>query len=138
MIAGGGRPTTAWYGMEYAGQVGKRLPAPIFQSIESFAVFGLLLILERRVRTSGVPNGMILAGLFAFWGAARFLDELLWLDVNPPFDAVEVTGIIMSIGGFIAMAILWSKRKERKAPGSQLEEAMTSLSPEDAGATDPE
>src|SRR5205814_9527291 len=26
MVNGGGHPTNAWYGLEYAGQVGKRIP----------------------------------------------------------------------------------------------------------------
>ncbi len=39
MIAGGGHPTQQWFGMYYAGQVGKRLPVPIFQSMEDFTIF---------------------------------------------------------------------------------------------------
>jgi len=106
MIAGGGRPTSSWYGMYYAGQVGKRLPAPIFQSIESFAVFLVLLRLERWIVRRGGPDGVVIAGLFAFWGIARFFDEFLWLDINPPFDAVEVTAIVMILVGFATMAFL--------------------------------
>jgi hypothetical protein len=33
MVAGGGHQTNQWFGMYYAGQTGKRLPVPIFQSI---------------------------------------------------------------------------------------------------------
>ncbi len=47
MVAGGGHPTNQWFGMYYAGQVGKRLPVPIFQAIEDFAIFGVLLLVER-------------------------------------------------------------------------------------------
>lgn len=43
MIAGGGHPTHQWFGMYYAGQVGKRLPVPIFQSALSFVVWGISL-----------------------------------------------------------------------------------------------
>ncbi len=43
MVAGGGHPTNQWFGMYYAGQVGKRLPVPIFQAMEDFAIFGVLL-----------------------------------------------------------------------------------------------
>ncbi len=117
MIAGGGRVTSSWYGMYYAGEVGKRIPAPIFQSIESFAVFIILLQIEKYVTKNGGPNLLVFFGLFAFWGAARFFDEFLWLDVNPPFDAVEVTGIVMSLVGFFVMGVLLYKqniaRKER-------------------------
>ncbi len=50
MVAGGGHPTNQWFGMYYAGQVGKRLPVPILQSIEDLAIFGMLLLVERWLR----------------------------------------------------------------------------------------
>jgi phosphatidylglycerol---prolipoprotein diacylglyceryl transferase len=53
MVAGGGHPTNQWFGMYYAGQVGRRLPVPIFQSIEDFTIFGILLLVERWLRTRG-------------------------------------------------------------------------------------
>ena len=52
MVAGGGHPTGQWFGMYYAGQVGKRLPVPIFQAIEDFTIFGILLLVERWLRTA--------------------------------------------------------------------------------------
>jgi hypothetical protein len=51
MVAGGGHPTHQWFGMYYAGQQGRRLPVPIFQSIEDFTIFGILLLVERWLRT---------------------------------------------------------------------------------------
>jgi prolipoprotein diacylglyceryltransferase len=51
MLAGGGHPTNQWFGMYYAGQVGKRLPVPIFQAMEDFAIFGVLLLVERWLRS---------------------------------------------------------------------------------------
>ncbi|MGA8724775.1 MAG: prolipoprotein diacylglyceryl transferase family protein [Acidimicrobiales bacterium] len=51
MVAGGGHPTNQWFGMYYAGQVGKRLPVPIFQAMEDFAIFGVLLLVERWLRS---------------------------------------------------------------------------------------
>jgi len=53
MVAGGGHPTHQWFGMYYAGQVGKRLPVPIFQAMEDFAIFGVLLLVERWLRHAG-------------------------------------------------------------------------------------
>jgi hypothetical protein len=50
MVAGGGHPTNQWFGMYYADQVGKRLPVPIFQSMEDFTIFGILLLVERWLR----------------------------------------------------------------------------------------
>ena len=52
MVAGGGHPTNQWFGMYYAGQVGKRLPVPIFQAMEDFAIFGVLLLVERWLHNS--------------------------------------------------------------------------------------
>lgn len=51
MVRGGGHPTTAWFGMYYAGEVGKRLPVPIFQAIADFSIFGILLLVERWLRS---------------------------------------------------------------------------------------
>jgi Prolipoprotein diacylglyceryl transferase len=51
MVAGGGHPTNQWFGMYYAGQVGRRLPVPIFQAMEDFAIFGALLLVERWLRS---------------------------------------------------------------------------------------
>jgi hypothetical protein len=66
MIAGGGRRTTAWYGMYYAGSVGRRVPVPIFQSIASFAVFGVVVLIEWRMRDR--PDGLLIAVAAALWG----------------------------------------------------------------------
>ena len=57
MVAGGGHPTHQWFGMYYAGQVGKRLPVPIFQSIEDFTIFGILLLVERWLRLNAPVPG---------------------------------------------------------------------------------
>ena len=46
MVAGGGHPTHQWFGMYYAGQAGRRLPVPIFQALEDFTVY-LILIAHR-------------------------------------------------------------------------------------------
>ena len=43
MVAGGGHPTHQWFGMYYAGQAGRRLPVPIFQALEDFAVYLILI-----------------------------------------------------------------------------------------------
>ncbi len=50
MRAGGGHPTTQWFGMYYADQVGKRLPVPLFQAFEDFLIFCVLLLVERWLR----------------------------------------------------------------------------------------
>ena len=72
MIAGGGHPTHQWFGMYYAGQVGKRLPVPIFQSMEDFTIFAVLLLVERwlRSQTPTIPEtAMVTASPASLAGA---------------------------------------------------------------------
>jgi prolipoprotein diacylglyceryl transferase len=61
MVAGGGHRTQQWFGMYYAGQPGKRLPVPIFQAMEDFAIFGVLLLVEGWLRRSAPTAGEDLA-----------------------------------------------------------------------------
>jgi hypothetical protein len=70
MVAGGGHPTNQWFGMYYAGQVGKRLPVPIFQSIEDFTIFGILLLVERWLRLNA-PTPVTVSSLSATDTAAE-------------------------------------------------------------------
>lgn len=114
MIAGGGAPTTAWYGMRYADQVGRRIPAPILQSIECFAIFGALLWVEKRARASGA-HGLVIAAMCALWGVARFDDETFWLPHGIGGVAVQVTALMLAAGGFAW--VIWSGLRSRSQPG---------------------
>jgi phosphatidylglycerol:prolipoprotein diacylglycerol transferase len=102
MIAGGGRRTAAWYGMEYAGSVGKRVPVPIFQSIGSFAVLLIVFAIERWWRER--PTGFLIAAAAASWGLFRFGDQYLWLGRPGHLDAVEVAGLLF---GMVGVASMW-------------------------------
>jgi phosphatidylglycerol---prolipoprotein diacylglyceryl transferase len=104
MLGGGGRLTTAWYGMYYAGSAGRRVPVPVFQSIESFAVFGVVLLIERYVRVR--PDGLLIAAAAGLWGLARFLDQLVWLGTPGRVDAAEVAGLTLGVAGFTVAAVL--------------------------------
>ncbi len=121
MIDGGGHPTHAWYGMAYAGQVGERIPVPLFQSAESFGVCLVLLALERRVRNA--PPGFLFAGLAALWGVTRFFDEYFWLAVPRLWDAVEAFSLLLSAVGLAVMAIMWSRHRHRRLGAPALENA---------------
>ncbi len=64
MVAGGGHPTHQWFGMYYAGQRGPRLPVPVFQALEDFTVYLVLIAIERRLdrwpdgaRRRAIPRG---------------------------------------------------------------------------------
>lgn len=125
MVAGGGHPTHQWFGMYYAGQVGKRLPVPIFQAIEDFTIFGVLLLVERWLRAQAPsavpasvgseggepsiaappPAGIILGVAMVLWGIERFLDEHLWLGEDGHLGSllVQGAGIALAVTGVILL-----------------------------------
>ena len=124
MVAGGGGPTHAWYGMEYAGEVGRRVPVPIFQAIGDFAIFGILLLVERWLRGRAPtvasdgsalpaldapepPAGIIIGIGMVLWGVERFLDEQLWLhgqDGALGSFLVQLAGIALVVAGLALLA----------------------------------
>ncbi|MGH9061327.1 MAG: prolipoprotein diacylglyceryl transferase, partial [Acidimicrobiales bacterium] len=119
-INGGGLPTHAWYGLQYAGQAGYRIPVPIFQCLEAFGVFLVVLYVERWVRAHHGPTGLIFATMITLWDISRFFDEFAWLDVNPPWDAVEGISVALAIAGTAAMVVLlyrWRRQQARAAAG---------------------
>jgi prolipoprotein diacylglyceryltransferase len=61
MINGGGHATHQWFGMYYAGEVGKRLPVPIFQAAMDLSIFGILLLIERWLRSQSPANSTSVA-----------------------------------------------------------------------------
>jgi len=130
MVNGGGHPTTQWFGMRYActglppycvnGTTPRELPVPIFQSIESFVIFGILLLIERRFARR--PQGFVLAAAMALWGLERFVEQHLWLSDRASTAggiAVQVAGLALFAAGTAAMAVLWRHRSsatERTGP----------------------
>jgi phosphatidylglycerol:prolipoprotein diacylglycerol transferase len=112
MVAGGGKPTTAWFGMYYAGQVGKRLPVPIFQAIECIVIYLVALRVESFVRRHGGPLGVVTAVTAGLWGLSRFFDEFVLLPHDNGTDAVEIAALAFFASGLVAAALLW-----RRQPG---------------------
>lgn len=103
MVAGGGKATTAWYGMYYAGQSGKRLPVPIFQAIECFVIFLIVLQVEKLTRRyGGRPIGTVMAASAILWGFSRFIDERFWLTQDNGTDAVEIASL-----AFVGVGLLY-------------------------------
>jgi hypothetical protein len=107
--------------MYYAGQTGKRLPVPIFQAIEDFCVYLVLIVLERRLdrwpdrsRRTGYPPGLVLGTAMILWGIERSLDEHLWLgeDGRVGSDLVQVAGIALVIGGAVILVRTYARWKE--------------------------
>ncbi len=119
MVAGGGKPTTSWIGMYYAGEVGKRLPVPLFQAAECLVVLLVALAAERRVTREGGPGGVVIVLTAALWGLSRFFDEFLWLPYDVGTDPIEVLGIVMAVSGLASCGWLeWRWRRRRTAEGT--------------------
>ena len=122
MVNGGGHPTNQWFGMYYAGSHPdlKVIPVPIFQAMEDFAIFGILLLVERWLRTKAPtiaadgsvleaaaaplpPAGVVLGVGMFLWGIERFLDEHLLLGEDGHLGSllVQIAGISLSIAGLV-------------------------------------
>jgi phosphatidylglycerol---prolipoprotein diacylglyceryl transferase len=108
MVAGGGHRTQQWFGMYYAGQHGRRLPVPLFQAAEDFAVFLVLIFIERRLarwpdgsRRTGFPAGTVIGTAMVLWGIERALDEHLWLGQDGKLGSalVQIAGVLLVVSG---------------------------------------
>jgi phosphatidylglycerol:prolipoprotein diacylglycerol transferase len=117
-VAGGGKPTSAWFGMYYAGEVGKRLPAPIFQAVECFAIYIVVLWVERVITRRRGPVGLVTAMAVGLWGLARFVDEYCWLTHDNGTDAVEIASLaLLAVGGAATIMLVAQERRQRaKSP----------------------
>lgn len=115
MINGGGKPTTAWYGLKYAGQIGYRIPVPLFQAAEDLIVFLILLRLERYFRERNAPSGALIGAAALIWDIPRFTDEFFWLAVPRLWDAVEAFSIFMVVASAIYLIILFKRDARKKA-----------------------
>ncbi len=121
MINGGGRPTTAWYGLKYAGQIGYRIPVPLFQAAEDFVVFLILLRLERYFREHNAPNGALIGAAALLWDIPRFSDEYFWLAVPRLWDAVEAFSIVVIVISAIYLVFLFKNAARERAELPQIE-----------------
>jgi prolipoprotein diacylglyceryltransferase len=118
MVAGGGARTTAWYGMYYAQETGKRVPVPIIQAIDSFVIFGILLLVERIARRR--PTGFVIAAAMALWGLSRFFEERFFLGAHAQVGSsqsesgigpvlVQGAGLALFAAGVLTMVWLWRR-----------------------------
>ncbi len=122
MLNGGGARTSAWFGLSYAGESGKRVPVPIFQAIDCFVIFGILLLIERYYRKR--PTGFVISAAVAMWGLARFVEEHFWLGLGAQKGStqseshagpilVQGAGLIMFAAGVLSMAVLARRQRRR-------------------------
>jgi len=148
MVAGGGAPTTAWYGMYYAGETGRRVPVPIIQAIDSFVIFGILILIEHTVRRR--PTGFLVAATMALWGLARFFEEHFWLGSPAQVNSsqsesgigpvlVQGTGLVLFAAGVIVMLWLWRRGRfnEPDAEAENVKESGAPVSDAESVAAEP-
>jgi prolipoprotein diacylglyceryltransferase len=103
--------------MYYAGEVGRRLPVPLFQAVECFAIFAVALWVERAVARRTGPVGMVTAVVVGLWGLSRFVDEYFWLTHDNGTDAVEIASLaLFAIGVAAALALGRADRRRRSNP----------------------
>jgi len=110
MVNGGGHLTTQWFGLHYAGQVGKRVPVPIIQGLEDGLTWLFLLALERtRLKQS---LGVITALGMIIWGLVRALDERLLLGQASHSGSVgvQLAGLALALAGIVTLIAHWPGR----------------------------
>ena len=87
-------------------------PVPIFQALEDFAVYLVLIAIERRLdrwpngtRRVGYPPGIVLGTGMVLWGIERSVDEHLWLgeDGRLGSDLVQAAGILLVAAGVVIL-----------------------------------
>jgi prolipoprotein diacylglyceryltransferase len=89
MVNGGGHATNQWFGMYYAGEVGKRLPVPIFQAAMDLSIFGILLLIERWLRGQAPATSTRLATA----GVGAVAPEPPDASLRAPMETAEVGSV---------------------------------------------
>ncbi len=96
MVAGGGHLTHQWFGLHYAGQVGRRVPVPLIQGAEDAMLWGLLVAGERHGLAARV--GRLTGTAMLVWGLVRTLDERLLLGQQSHSGSLGVQGAGLALG----------------------------------------
>ena len=104
MYQGGGHLTHQWFGLHYAGQVGKRVPVPLIQGAEDGLLWLALVGLERRGlnRRRGFVTGIAMT----VWGVVRALDERLLLGQHSHSGSlgVQAAALCLAAAGVVLVA----------------------------------
>lgn len=118
MVDGGGHVTTQWFGIHYAGQVGKRVPVPLIQGTEDTLTWLMLLIVEKNRRT--YTAGVITALGMIVWGLVRALDERLLLgqESHSGSIGVQLAGIALALAGVVTLILHRPRRADVHATTS--------------------
>jgi phosphatidylglycerol---prolipoprotein diacylglyceryl transferase len=103
MVNGGGHLTHQWFGIHYAGQVGKRVPVPLIQGAEDALLWLVLLAIEHRRphRRVGVITGVAMI----VWGLVRATDERLLLGQESHSGSlgVQIAGVVLALVGAVLL-----------------------------------
>ncbi len=101
MVDGGGHLTNQWFGIHYAGQVGKRVPVPLIQGAEDALLWLSLLVGSKFIKQPGAIAG---AGML-IWGIVRALDEKLLLGEQSHAGSigVQIAGLVLSAAGLLIL-----------------------------------
>ena len=113
MVNGGGHVTHQWFGLRYAGQMGKRVPVPLIQGFEDGTLWAVLIWLERRglKKRRGAITGIALV----VWGVVRTLDErfLLGQQGHTGSVGVQIAGLALALIGLVVL--VFSVKAPREA-----------------------
>ncbi len=106
MVGGGGHLTHQWFGLHYAGQVGRRVPVPLIQGAEDALLWGLLVRGERRGLAARV--GRLTGVAMLIWGLVRTLDERLLLGQQSHSGSLGVqgAGVALALGGAAVLVVV--------------------------------
>jgi prolipoprotein diacylglyceryltransferase len=126
MVAGGGHVTHQWFGLRYAGQVGKRVPVPIIQSLEDGVLWSGLIFLEHRQGARLRPG--VVAGLGCLvWGVVRYVDESLLLGqgANVGSVVVQIAALVLAAIGAVLLVTIWVRRHDERADAPTTTDPVT-------------
>jgi phosphatidylglycerol:prolipoprotein diacylglycerol transferase len=104
MYQGGGHLTHQWFGLRYAGQVGKRVPVPLIQGAEDALLWLVLLGAERRGLNQ--RRGLVTGLAMTIWGLVRALDERLLLGQHSHSGSlgVQLAALCLAAAGVVLVA----------------------------------
>lgn len=111
MVGGGGHLTHQWFGMRYAGQVGKRVPVPLIQGAEDGLLWAALVWTEHTwtKRAAGVITGIAMI----VWGVVRAWDERWLLGQHSHSGSVGVQLAGLALAGAGALVLIRTRRLRR-------------------------
>jgi len=103
MPDGGGHLTHQWFGLHYQGQVGKRVPVPLFQGAEDGLLWALLAY--GPARWWHAPGRRTAVAMIT-WGVVRSLDEKFLLGQRSHSGSlgVQIAGLALALGGVALLA----------------------------------